>query len=340
MRILWSIHLYPPRHNCGSEYVAHMVNRYLVSKGHQVRVILHQDKMHNIHTPYIYEGVEVFGATGHVDAYRWADVIMTHLDYTQFTIIMANEVKRPLFHFVHNDTPYTSIMGAGRGNRVVYNSGWIRDKIGYTHPSFVLHPPCDMDYYNVCEEPEKNEYITLINLDQNKGGKILRDVARAMPERKFLGVIGGYSSPAEVGQITDQPGNVMVLANTPHILEVYKKTRVLLMPSAYESWGRTATEAMCNGIPVICTPTPGLKENCADAGIYIPPRDEKFSMAQQNGEVFKEEDYDINPILEAIRKLDDEKYYRERSEKCRQRARELKPDMEAFEKFLYDQCYR
>lgn len=341
MRILWSIHLYPPRHNCGSEVVAHNVNKFLISRGHQVRVILHQDKMHNIHTPYNYEGVEVIGSTGHVESYRWADAIMTHLDFTQFSIIMAHEVKKPLFHFVHNDTTYTSVQSAPSRNFVVYNSRWIGEKINYPHSSFVLHPPCDMDYYNVCEDPINNEYITLINLDQNKGGKILREVAKAMPDRKFLGVIGGYSSPAEVGQIRDQPGNVKVIPNTPHILEVYKKTRVLLMPSAYESWGRTATEAMCNGIPVICTPTPGLKENCADAGIYIPPRDEKFSMAQQSGEVFSEEEvYDINPILREIKKLDSVPYYKIRSEKCRQRAKELKPDMEAFERFLYDSCYR
>ena len=32
------------------------------------------------------------------------------------------------------------------------------------------------------------------------------------------------------------------------------------MPSDYESWGRTATEAMCSGIPVICSEANGLKK--------------------------------------------------------------------------------
>ena len=40
------------------------------------------------------------------------------------------------------------------------------------------------------------------------------------------------------------------------------------MPSNYESWGMVAAEALANGIPVICSPTPGLKENCSDAAIY------------------------------------------------------------------------
>lgn len=301
-----------------------------------MRVNLHQAKMHSVRVPFTYEGVEVFGPSGHLDAYRWADAICTHLDFTQFTIIMAHEARRPLVHFVHNDTTYQSISNAGQGNYVVYNSEWVRDKIGYPHPSLVLHPPCDFDYYNVNEDPINNPYITLVNLDQNKGGKILRELALALPNRKFLGVIGGYSSPAHVGQIFDQPGNVKVIPNSPDILSVYRGTRVLLMPSAYESWGRTATEAMCSGIPVICTPTKGLRENCGDAGIYIPMRDERFSMAQQAGEEFDEETYDITPLIKEIEKLDNEEYYRKVSEKCRDRAKQLKPNLNVLERFLLE----
>ena len=40
------------------------------------------------------------------------------------------------------------------------------------------------------------------------------------------------------------------------------------MPSAYESWGRTATEAACSGIPVLCSDTWGLRENLGENGIY------------------------------------------------------------------------
>lgn len=337
MRILWSIHLYPPAHNCGSEYVAHNVNKYLVSKGHQVRVILHQATMHKVKVPYMYEGVEVFGPMQHVDAYRWADIICTHLDFTQYTIMMAHEAKRPLVHFVHNDTAYSSIMCAGRRNFVAYNSKWIQDKIGYPHPSIVVPPPCEYDFYNVNEDPEGNEYITLINLDQNKGGRILREVALRMPERKFLGVIGGYSSPAGVGQIRNQPDNVRVIENTPDILSIYKQTRVLLMPSAYESWGRTATEAMCNGIPVICTPTEGLKENCSEAGIYIPARNKDYSMDHEKE--IPPEVYDINPIIKEIKKLDNKEHYKKVSEKCRERAKSLSPDLGKLEQFIYDAVY-
>lgn len=334
MRILWSIHLYPPQHNCGSEYVAHHVNKYLVSKGHQCRVILHQYKGE----PYTYEDVEVFPAIGRREAYEWADVIMTHLDFTQYTIIMANEVRRPIVHFVHNDITYTSIQNGARGQHVCYNSNWIKDKLNYPHPSTVLHPPCDINHYNVNENPGNNEYITLVSLNERKGGYMFYEIAKKMPDRKFMGVVGSYdnsgplklSQPQIIEKLRELP-NVTIVPNSPDILSVYKKTRILLMPSDYESWGRTATEAMCNGIPVICTPTEGLTENCDVAGIYV------------GSPIYKAEPGDasvnigtVDMWINAIRSLDDPDVYEEKSRTCRARAGELNPlkELESLESFI------
>ncbi len=79
------------------------------------------------------------------------------------------------------------------------------------------------------------------------------------------------------------------------------------MPSEYESWGMAATEAMCSGIPVICTETPGLKENCGKAGFYIKDRN------------------DVKSWVKAIEALDDEKAYSEASRKAKARSREHDP---------------
>lgn len=336
-RILWSIHLYPPSHNCGSEYVAHHVNKYLISKGHQCRVILHRyDGM-----PYVYEGVEVFPATGRVDAFAWADIICTHLDFTQYTIIMANEARRPLLHFVHNDITYSSINNADSGQGVVYNSQWIKNKIGYKHPSIVLHPPCDISHYNVNEYPGENEYITLISLNERKGGYLFAKIAEAMPDRKFIGVVGSYdnSGPMKLSQaqiISMMPSNVTVIPNSPDILSVYKKTRVLLMPSDYESWGRTATEAMCNGIPVICTPTEGLLENCGNAALYVGSQRQTSEPGEAS--VYTGE---VKQWVNAIKELDSPTYYEKKSLACRERARELDPvkELEALESFILNTAF-
>lgn len=332
MRILWSIHLYPPMHNCGSEYVAHNLNRFLVAKGHQVRVILH----HYTGPSYVYEGVEVFPSTGRVDAYRWADVICTHLDFTQYTLAMAQEARRPIVHFVHNDTPYESIKNSNARQYIVYNSEWCKRSIAYPHPSIVLHPPCDFDQYNVNQNPESNEFITLISLNERKGGDMLRQIAEKMPDRRFMGVVGSYDNPGDKNLkqtdiIYSLPENVTVVPNTPDILSVYRQTRVLIMPSDYESWGRTATEAMCNGIPVIVTPTEGLVENCQDAAIYVGKQRERLEVDKPYVHIGT-----VDKWIKAIQSLDKTETYQKYSLLCRERALELDPQAElaATEQFI------
>lgn len=356
MNILWSIHLYPPAHNCGSEYVAHNVNKFLLSKGHNVRVILHYHKG----DPYMYEGVEVFPATGSVDAYRWSDLICSHLDMTQFTIVMAKTAQRPIVHFVHNDIPYSSIMNATVKVGCVYNSNWIKDKIGYTAPGYVLHPPCDAGDYDtrthdeetdcgplthfvVTPDDHHRQYITLISLNERKGGYRLYEIAKAMPDKKFLGVIGSYDNPGDqklpqidiVNMLMQLP-NVEIVPNTPDIISTYRRTRILLMPSDYESWGRTATEAMCSGIPVICTPTPGLKENCGDAALYVgeplaecDPGDPQVTLGT------------VEDWVKAIRAMDNPATYQKYSVLCSNRATALNPvtELEGLEQFLIQQVY-
>ena len=317
MKILCSIHLYPPKHNCGAEYMLHNINKYLISKGHEVRVLLWQANHYKIDKVYNYEGVDVFPPDQNLTErlLLWADVVFTHLDFTKNTVMLAQVYRRPVVHLIHNTHPYDPIINAERPQFIVYNSEWAKNELGYKHESIVLHPPCDWRQYDTGQDSESNEFITLINIDGNKGGEILKKIAAAMPDRKFLGVKGSYSEPVSTGQITDQPSNVKVIENTPDIMSVYRQTRILIMPSKYESWGRTATEAMCSGIPVISSGTPGLRENCGDAGIYVD-RD------------------DIDGWVKAIKKLD--KGYKKASEKAKARSRELDPikELDEFEKWL------
>lgn len=330
MKILWNIHLYPPHHNCGSELVAHHVNKYLVSKGHQVRVILQRYDG----PVFTYEGVEVFPAVATLDAFRWCDAMMTHLDFTQDSMIRAMMAEKPLVHFIHNDIPYQCISNGIRGQYIVYNSDWIARSIGYKWPSITLHPPCDINYYNTGEQDR--QYITLISLNERKGGYLFAKIAAAMPDRKFIGVVGSYDNPGPMqldqGKILEMmPSNVTIMPNSPDILSVYKQTRLLLMPSDYESWGRTATEAMCSGIPVICTPTPGLKENVGDAGYFVGAPIQNPTPGEACVKTGRVEDW-----VQAIKYFDNPNYYRKYSLLCKHRAAQLDPvkELEALEKFL------
>lgn len=339
MNLLASIHLYLPQHSCGSENMIHQVLKYMISKGHRCRVALHHATKYDVTNDYEYEGVEVIvgKACAKPDTYRWADIVLTHLDKTSFTVAMMMEARRPLIQFVHNNIPYIAIQG-NKNAAVVYNSKWIADELSYSNPSTIFHPPCDYRVYDTGEQ--QREYITLVSLNERKGGYMFYQIAKAMPDRKFLGVWGSYDNPGKLhktqGEILNellQLPNYTHVPNTPNILSTYARTRILLMPSDYESWGRTATEAMASGIPVICTPTPGLKENCQHAGIYVGD--------EITNPVPGEACVDIGTVddwVKAIQSLDSPTEYQKYSVACRQRAVDLDPvkELEALEQFFYN----
>jgi glycosyltransferase involved in cell wall biosynthesis len=79
------------------------------------------------------------------------------------------------------------------------------------------------------------------------------------------------------------------------------------MPSKAETWGRTAVEAMSSGIPVVVSPTPGLRECCGEAALYVS-RD------------------DPEGWVTTLRSLkDNQEFYNKRSKKALERARALDP---------------
>lgn len=308
MRILLHIHAYPPKHNCGAEYFAHRINKYLVEQGHEVRVMLGNRPGDEVE--YEIDGVIVFGRGnmwGHW--FNWAEVVITHLDYTKDTIKTVQ--YKPIVWYMHNTFDYPTVRSNPRVH-VIYNSEAAREQIRYPNPStFTFTPPVDMP--NVCKDPSKNKYVTLINLNESKGGKVLAEIARRMPNVQFMGVIGSYGT-----QMLEQPPNVTIHPNTANIKEVYNQTKILIMPSDYESWGMTATEAMQNGIPVIANPTFGLKENLGEAGVFVERKN-------------------IDGWVESINRLQSKKEYTEASKAARKRGDELRPTKKLieFEVFLH-----
>jgi glycosyltransferase involved in cell wall biosynthesis len=90
------------------------------------------------------------------------------------------------------------------------------------------------------------------------------------------------------------------------------------MPSWQETWGRTAVEAMSSGIPVIVSPTPGLRECCGDAAVYIDRNN-------------------LEGWITTLRKLkEDSEFYNKRCKLAMERARTLdpKPVLESIEDWL------
>jgi glycosyltransferase involved in cell wall biosynthesis len=274
MRVLAMLHLYAPAHCAGAEMMAHAMFRSLVERGHQVDVVLSQ--VHReIAGPYELDGVKVWPRKGKSDVLDYlddADVIVTHLENTTRATILAGIHGVPIVHLLHNTMEPTR-----RWIRpyvlCVYNSEWMRRDFAAwfaSHGSevprgIVVRPPVYANDY--ATTPGK--HVTLVNMYAEKGSKTFWELAKRMPDVDFLAVVGAYGK-----QDLHELPNVEVVPHTSFMRDdVYARTRVLLMPSSYESWGRTGVEAMASGIPVIAHPTPGLKESLGDAGIFIDRND-------------------------------------------------------------------
>jgi glycosyltransferase involved in cell wall biosynthesis len=153
-------------------------------------------------------------------------------------------------------------------------------------------------------EPFQGDCITLINANENKGVHQFLELAKRMPDRKFLGIrpyYGNMNIPLPLG------GNIEWIPFTDDIRDVLRRTRILLVPSYYESFGRVAVEAMINGIPVLyskpakASPYPGGSIEGMQSWI-------KDAAIQCDRE--KPEEW-----MEAIESLDNEDTYSEWSEK-------------------------
>ena len=281
MRVLALLHLYPPRHNAGGDITAHILLRELVRHGHQVVVQLTMP--HPMYTldPYTYEGVKVFPYTDQADPLRWLemsdkpDLIVTHLMSSLRAAILGDIHKIPVIHLVHNTHGKTKADLRWKTDLAVYNTEWMkvdvenwwRDSQGSDPPySIVVHPPVFKADYQVTPPTAGKGCVTLINLFEDKGASLFYQLAVKFPRLRFLGVTGAYGKQ----DIRHGLPNVEII---PHVGPadiknlVYARTRVLLMPSVYESYGRCGVEAACSRIPTIYHPTPGLLEAQGDGGI-------------------------------------------------------------------------
>lgn len=289
MKILAVVDKYPPTHNAGADVMLHVMLRDLVGRGHDVTVA--GDNVEG----GVFDGVTVVKARAG-ELRRLAvgvDVVISHLKAIGPAVAAAG--TRPVVQILHRDKqpihPGASL--------VVANSEWL----AFEHRTFpgrlvVVRPPVWVAEYETDASAATD--ITLVNVIEAKGSGLFWQLSQMMPERWFLGVLGGYGS-----QVIHKSPNVEIVAHTPHIVSaVYSRTRVLLVPSQHESWGRVAIEAACSGIPVLANPTVGLVEALGPAGLFIDRRRPK--------------EWKL-----AIEALDDPAVYRLWSDRARARAVEL-----------------
>lgn len=256
------------KHNAGAETTLHDILRKLVKSGWEARVII-KDRRGEPRRDYEIDGVSVIQAADKREILHWiprADVTISHLECSERTHILSNNYSVPTIHLVHNTHPLT-VKWQSRASALIVNTDWIANEPEWKSidkPMIVVNPPVNPDDY----ETDHGKCVTLVNLWEDKGAEIFYEMAKRFPNVPFLGVKGGYGA-----QVIRELPNVTIMEHTDNMRDVYSQSKVMLMPSKYESFGRVGVEAAASGIPTIAHPTPGLRESLGDAGIFADRED-------------------------------------------------------------------
>jgi glycosyltransferase involved in cell wall biosynthesis len=315
LRIVARVHAMPPEHNAGAEHMLVSMLRPLVERGHDVQVWL--SRYGRAHKEYEYRGIRVVPLESRLDfpmAVKRAHILLAHLETVPSTASLARGYGKPLVVVCHNTHRATFRDAAAGGTALaVYNSLWMQREAELFFAEYpkgvrpaselIVRPPVFAEDYAT----KPGQAITLVNCNPEKGGKVLAALARRMPDQQFLAVKGAYGE-----QILPDLPNVEVVE---HVRgedmreKVYSRTKVLLMPSSYESWGRAGVEALASGIPVVAHPTPGLTESLGEAGVFVDRED-------------------IDGYEAVLRKLLTAPEYRLASKRAKARSAELDPAAE------------
>ena len=281
IRILWILHDYVPFVNAGSEICAHTMNKFLMRKPYLYDIWVASPG----YPKRTYDNIRCFDLHDTdtlFEIMKSTNILSSHsYIYRKQLMWLSRITGKPFIEWVHTDN-YVKAIKQWNDHRLkgrhytVFNSKSLRSlRNDIDEESIrIIRPPVDYRNY-IVDRTVPPKYVTLSNVNENKGGKLLVKLAKALPELEFQGIIGGYRE-----QIVDKTlPNLKYIQHTTQIKDVYAKTWVMIMPSKEETWGRTAIEAMSSGIPVIVNPTPGLRECCQDAAIYCD-RDDLQSWVQ------------------------------------------------------------
>lgn len=150
-----------------------------------------------------------------------------------------------------------------------------------------------------CVLPEtergQGDSILLVNPSLHKGVETFFRLAAARPDLHFLTIEAWTISDewrAILHNRAAELGNVEILGPRRDMRPVYRRTRLLLMPGIYEeTWGKTATEAQLNGIPVLAAARGALPETVGPGGLTVPIDEGLTSWLQALDRLTGDEDF-------------------------------------------------
>lgn len=148
---------------------------------------------------------------------------------------------------------------------VVYNTEASRREWG--DPSgLVLHPIAPP-----LPEPAQGDAYTMLSDLGLKGVALVADLARAMPDQRFIVVRSHAVELSEAHRLDGLPNVQLLDRRDPlEVAGIFAQTRVLLVLSRYETYGMSAVEAAGYGIPSVHVDTPHTREGVGTAAALVP----------------------------------------------------------------------
>lgn len=225
------------------------------------------------------------------------DIVLTQALAWPEAAEIARSFGVPCVLYVHG----AEVVRIGRPDRapdkVLYNSlytqAWLEKDFGL--PGDVLYPATNLERHRVAA-PGPAGALTLVNPLPVKGGHMLPELAHALPDRHFIAV-EGWTLPPFLERLLEREPNIEVLSWQHDMRTVFSRTAVVLAPSLFEPFGRTAVEAAASGIPCVSSGAGGLREAVGPHGIYVDPPDS------------------VSAWVAALRALEDVALYRAQAER-------------------------
>jgi len=269
MKVGALVHFATPLRNAGSETVLHLMLKHLVEAGHEV--VCWVTDCPGAREQY-FEGVRLVPVRNITialqQARRWKpDVMVSHHQNATSVMRYGRQWGVKTVYLTHNDMDVNRLPLRQSPDLVVHNSEWVSKSLAERFPhqrsaTMIVHPPLDCSRHRV---GATGDAVTLINVNEHKGGRIFYALAQRMHDVQFIAVEGGHGKQLPPPRIP----NLSMVKHAPDLKPVWAQTRLLLMPSIYESYGLVGVEAGCSGIPTLANVTPGLKESLGSAGLFV-----------------------------------------------------------------------
>lgn len=264
------LHGYPPRWSMGGEMSTH---RTLKAVDGSIVFTTTQEA-------YQMDGVSVRPASGSsflsmMDDAEAVDasVLYGHSSLSQHTIRAAKRMGLPSILAVHAPPRFGADLRRAWSAATVrlYNTEAAR-KEWHDPKGWLLHPPVGRP--SIMPEDGPHDAWTTTSSLLNKGVERVLDLAKRHPGQRFIIVESPahptHGSPLFWDQAAKLPNvEVWPRLHPDDMGALWAETRVLLVPSRYETYGMSALEAAWHGIPSVHIETPHVLEGIGTAARLI-----------------------------------------------------------------------